>query len=120
MAMPVLRLLLPHVASGIGELASSIAAGGSNQRKRQVKRVLRKHGLRAADDVIKTLQSKYEQEDDSMNEVQVGSGGKKRRNQSKVYKRQKHSNPHHSGLKRQRVNHRKPTKTIIRERDIFG
>lgn len=94
--MPVLRLLLPHVASGIGELASSIAAGGSNQRKRQVKRVLRKHGLRAADDVIKTLQSKYEQEDDSVNEVQVGSDRRRkksvmRQNQSKLFNRHKHS-----------------------------
>ena len=125
MAMPVVRLLMPHVASDIGELASSIAtATGSNQRKRKVKRVLRKHGLRVADDVIKKLQSKYEDDDDSggdEEEVQTGGGVGRRRKRTKkqatdasVYKRRKLSKSTHSAS----VKPRRPV--VIRERDIFG
>ena len=125
MAMPVVRLLMPHVVSGIGELASSIAtATGSNHRKRKVKRVLRKHGLRVADDVIKKLQSKYENDDDDSGEdeePQTGGGGRRRKRNKKlatgasVYKRRKLSKSTHSAAA-------KPRRPVvnIEERDIFG
>ena len=124
MAMPVVRLLMPHVASGIGELASSIAtATGSDHRKRKVKRVLRKHGLRVADDVIKKLKSKYENDDDDSGEdeePQTGGGRRRKRNKKQstgasVYKRRKLSKSTHSAAA-------KPRRPVvnIQERDIFG
>ena len=123
MAMPVVRLLMPHVVSGIGELASSIAtATGSNHRKRKVKRVLRKHGLRVADDVIKKLKSKYENDDDSGEDEEPQTGGGRRRKRNKklatgasVYKRRKLSKSAHSAAA-------KPRRPVvnIQERDIFG
>ena len=86
MAMPVVRLLMPHVVSGIGELASTIAASTVGGKKRKLKRVLHKHGLQVADDVIKKLKSKYEQadaeasnDDEQSDVMQIGSCAARKR-----------------------------------------
>ena len=123
MAMPIVRLMLPHVVSGIGELATTIASTiGNTKRQKRVKKVLRKHGLRVADDVIKTLKTRYENydDDDKSDTTQVGGGVKKKKSSgvSKVFKR--HKSKHNTHSRKRSRRRRTPSSSTIQERDIFG
>ncbi len=109
LAAPVVRLLVPHVMGGLGELI------GLDGGKEELKGVLKKHSLRAADDVIQHLKRQHD------SPPQHGQGLKRqrlRRRRQHVYKESAPSASHPVKKKRRRT--AAAIKQPLQERDIFG